>query len=93
MQIHNFEIKRNKSKKGDEMLENLTDDQVVILTELVVNYGMYRYKKNSYKYLAYHKIAEELLEEVIKVGHKYTKQLISKFIDAQLKTKKEIEVE
>jgi len=73
-------------------LENLTSDDIAVLTELTIHHGMYRHECN-YKYQIYYKIAGELLEEVIKRENKWAKQLIDEFVQAQIKTVKEKEYE
>ena len=75
------------------MLENLTDNQVTILTELAIHHGMYRHERNTPKYNIYYEIATELLDEFTKRGKpkKWLKPLVSEFMEAQFKTVKEIE--
>ena len=73
-----------------KMLENLTNNQVAVLTELAIHRGMYRYKKDDFRYRIYYKIAEELLDELTERGEpkKWMGTLLGEFIEAQLKTEK-----
>ncbi len=69
------------------MLENLTNNEIALLTELVIHHGMYRYEKDSPRYTIYYKMAGELLEELIKrkSSAKHIRLLTGEFIEAQLK--------
>ena len=67
-------------------LENLTDDQIAVLTELVIHHGMYRHPKDCLKYQTYQSIAEELIDEMRKYrrAEKWIKPLMVEFTMAQL---------
>ena len=75
------------------MLENLTDNQVAVLTELTIHHGMYRYEKDSYKYKIYYEIAGEMMDELTERGKpkKWIKHLVCEFMEAQFKTVPEVE--
>ena len=75
------------------MLEDLTSDQIAVLTELVIHHGMYRHKKESYKYEVYYKIATELFDEMTekKELKKWYGSVFCEFMEAQFKTVKEVE--
>lgn len=66
------------------MLEDLTDNQILVLTELVIHQGMLRFPRTDYRYNIYYKIAGNLMDEVIKQDSKWTKLLIEEFLYSQM---------
>jgi len=67
------------------MLDNLTDNEVAIITELAIH-GMYRYRKDNFRYNKYLQIAEKLLEEmrINRRAEKWIVPLMVEFTEAQI---------
>ena len=68
------------------MINDLSDDQLAIVTELVIHHGMYRVKKDDYKYDIYYRIAGELIEELKERNYRpnWVKALTDEFVHSQL---------
>jgi len=69
------------------MLQDLTDGDLAITTEMIIHHGMYRYGKFSKRFKMYQEVADKLLDEMQRRNLKedWIKPLLIEYTLAQIK--------